>query len=502
MMHSRIRFRQTLFATIFLGLACLSTFSFAQTAAVPKKAGANSESTSANASSESKVRDIDGVAAVVNTGFITRKEIDDRIASLQKQGAKLPSEIATLRKAILDRLIIEKVQLQEAEQDGVTVSEKELNKIIDDIIARNKTTFADFKAKVVASGMSFDRYKEMLRNDIVMSRYREREVESKIKISDAEVDNFIAEQSIAKRGVTRPVSSLPNATGGLEEIDIAQIFVPVDPNAGAGAQAEGKKKAEMLLRDARGDVDFLQLGEMASKENPKIKFQELGYRTPDRLPQLFYEAVRNIGGGQLANSVVKSPAGYHVLKVLDRRSASGSQPQQAPSQPPEQEAVSSGAPQNIMITQTLSRHILLKNRAGLSDQDAERRLAGYRAQVVAKTADFGELAKKYSEDGSAANGGNLGWMGPGELVPEFEQAMNRLQIGEVSPPVKTEFGWHLIQVLERRQAELTTEKQREFAKAAIRQRKFEQAYQDWLRQLRDSATVKILNVEDAATGNR
>jgi len=502
MTHSRIRFRQTLLATIFSGLALLSTFSFSQTAAVPKKAGANSESVSVNASPPSKIRDIDGVAAVVNTGFITRKEIDDRILTLQKQGTKLPSDSIALRKSILERLIIEKVQLQEAQQNGFVVSDKELNKIIDDIVVRNKTTLSEFKAKVIASGMSFERYQQMLRDDIVMNRYRESEVGSKIKISEAEIDNFIAEQSMGKGAAARAASNSPVAANAIDEIDVAQIFVPVDSNAGAGAQAEGKKKAEMLLRDARGDVDFLQLGEMASKENPKIKFQELGYRTPDRLPQLFYEAVRNIGGGQLANNVVKSPAGYHVLKVLDRRSASGSQPQQAPPQPPEQEAVSSGAPQNIMITQTLSRHILLKNRAGLSDQDAERRLAGYRAQVVAKTADFGELAKKYSEDGSAANGGNLGWMGPGELVPEFEQAMNRLQIGEVSPPVKTEFGWHLIQVLERRQAELTTEKQREFAKAAIRQRKFEQAYQDWLRQLRDSATVKILNVEDAATGNR
>jgi peptidyl-prolyl cis-trans isomerase SurA len=135
----------------------------------------------------------------------------------------------------------------------------------------------------------------------------------------------------------------------------------------------------------------------------------------------------------------------------------------------------------------------------LTDQDAERRLQGYRDQVRAKTADFGELAKKYSEDGSAQNGGNLGWMGPGDLVPEFDQAMNRLQIGEVSNPVKSEFGWHLIQVLERREAQLTVEKQREFARAAIRERKFEQAYQDWLRQLRDTATVKILNVDDAAS---
>jgi peptidyl-prolyl cis-trans isomerase SurA len=238
---------------------------------------------------------------------------------------------------------------------------------------------------------------------------------------------------------------------------------------------------------------------MAAKDNSKIKFQELGYRTPDRLPQLFYEAVRNTGSGQVANAVVKSPAGYHVLKVLDRRALIASSPEV-------QQAVSTGdtpsTPQNIMVTQTLSRHILLRSRAGLTDQDAERRLAGYRDQIRVKTADFGELAKKYSEDGSASNGGNLGWMGPGDLVPEFDQAMNRLQIGEVSNPVKTEFGWHLIQVLERREAQLTVEKQRQFARAAIRERKFDQAYQDWLRELRDTATVKIINADDPAASPR
>jgi peptidyl-prolyl cis-trans isomerase SurA len=211
------------------------------------------------------------------------------------------------------------------------------------------------------------------------------------------------------------------------------------------------------------------------------------------LPQLFYEAIRNTGGGQVANAVVKSPAGYHVLKVLDRRAIAADSAQQATTQEPV-----SATPQNIPITQTMARHILLKNRPGLADQDAERRLQGYRDQVRAKTADFGELAKKHSEDGSAPNGGNLGWMSPGDLVPEFEQAMNRLQIGEVSNPVKSEFGWHLIQVLERREAQLTVERQREFARAAIREKKFAQAYEDWVRELRDTATVKILNVDDAA----
>jgi peptidyl-prolyl cis-trans isomerase SurA len=440
---------------------------------------------------DSKVRNIDGVAAVVNTGFVTRKEIDDRIASLQKQSTTLP-DASSLRKMVLERLIIEKIQLQNAELEGARVSNKELEKILTDIAAKNKVSYAEFKARVIASGTSFERYQALLRDDIIVSRYREREVDSKIKISDAEIDNFILERTRAMAGGGTPGSS-PAANSDAEEIDVAQIFIPTDATAGAAAQAEAKKKADTLLRDARGEVDFMQLGAMAAKENPKIKFQDLGYRTPDRLPQLFYEAIRNIGGGQVANAVVKSPAGYHVLKVLDRRAISAGAPAQAMAQ-----GVASSTPQNVSITQTNSRHILLKTRAGFGDQDAERRLQGYRDQVRAKTADFPDLAKKYSEDGSAANGGSLGWMSPGDLVPEFEQAMNRLQIGEVSNPVKTQFGWHLIQVMERRESQLTIEKQREFARAAIRERKFEQAYQDWLRELRDTATVKILNVDDEA----
>ena len=479
----RIRLKPFIYPVIFFGISLVGGIASAQ------------DASKANILADSKIRNIDGVAAVVNTGYVTRKEIDDRITALKKQGAKLPDD-GSIRKVILERLIIEKIQLQNAEQEGVVVTNKELDKIIGDIAAKNKLSYAEFKEKVVASGTSFEKYKQMLRDDIIVSRYREREVEGKIKISDAEIDNFIGERTRAVGGGAP--RSTPAAKGEPEEIDVAQIFIPVDASAGIGAQAEAKKKAEQLLRDAKGDMDFLQLGALAAKDNPKIKFQDLGYRTSDRLPQLFYEAIRNTGGGQVANAVVKSPAGYHVLKVLDRRAAVVSANPQQQAAPQE---ASTSSPQNIPITQTLSRHILLRNRAGLSDQDAERRLAGYRDQVRAKTADFGELAKKFSEDGSAPNGGDLGWMGPGDLVPEFEQAMNRLQIGEVSNPVKTEFGWHLIQVLERREAQLTVEKQRQFARAAIRERKFEQAYQDWLRELRDTATVKILNADDAASSD-
>jgi peptidyl-prolyl cis-trans isomerase SurA len=439
---------------------------------------------------DSKIRDIDGVVAVVNTGFISRKEIDDRVATIVKQSAansaSLPSK-DVLRKQVLEQLIVEKVQLQEAQQTGISVSDAELDKIIADIAARNKLSVAAFREAIIKSGSTFSSYRDLLRNDVIVTRFREREVDAQIKISEAEVDNYISERT---RAMSAPA---PNqaGSGGQEEIDVAQIFIPVDANAGPAAISEARKQADALLREARGDVDFLQLGAKAAKENPRIKFQSLGYRTPDRLPQIFLEAVRNLGSGQLAPSVVKSAAGFHVLKVLDRRVTAPT------SQPSAQEATGINTPKNITITETMARHILLRNRAGLTDADAERRLSGYRDQVRAKAADFGELAKKHSEDGSAPNGGVLGWMSPGQLVPEFEFAMNRLQVGEVSNPVKTEFGWHLIQVLERRDAQLTVEKQREFARAAIRERKFEQLYQDWLRQLRDTATVRILNVDNA-----
>jgi peptidyl-prolyl cis-trans isomerase SurA len=483
-MMLRNRFNQALAAMLLSGIALLPQFTFAQD--------------SSKTPVDNKIRNIDGVAAVVNTGYVTRKEIDDRITALQKQGAKLP-DAATLRNTVLERLILEKIQLQNAEQEGLAIGNKELDKIIGDIAAKNKLTIAELKVKIVASGSNYERYREMLRDDVTISRYREREVEGKVKISDSEIDNFIAERNREVASAEKVARSTPAARGELEEINVAQIFIPADASAGAGTQAEAKKKAESILREARGDADFLRLGAIASKDNPKIKFQELDYRTPDRMPQLFYEAIRNIGSGQVANAVVKSPAGFHVLKVLDRRSSVARAPE---SQPTAIQDGTPSTPQNIMVTQTMSRHILLRSRAGLSDQDAERRLMSYRDQVRAKTADFGELAKKFSEDGSAANGGNLGWMGPGDLVPEFDQAMNRLQIGEVSNPVKTEFGWHLIQVLERREEQLTIEKQRQFARAALRERKFEQAYQDWLRELRDTATVKIINADDPAASPR
>ncbi|MCE7504648.1 peptidylprolyl isomerase [Polynucleobacter sp. IMCC30063] len=454
----------------------------------------------------SKVRNLDGVAAIVNTGYITRKDIDDRVIEIEAQmikSGKKPPDPVTFRKEVLERLIVEKIMLQEAESTGIIISDKELDAIIGKIAAQNKLTVAEFREKVIQNGMSLKQYRDILRSDVVLARLRDREVEGQIKISDAEVDNYIIErmQVMAAAANSPPAQNQePIKPGsGPEEIDVAQIFIPVDPSAGLGAQTEARKKAETILKTARGDIDFMKLGAQAAKEDSKIKFQELGYRTPDRLPQIFYESVRNLGSGQVATAVLKSPAGFHILKVLDRRSLSERPPINTTAVTSSESAnAEPTAPQNIMVTQTLARHILARPRAGFSDADAERKLNGFREQIKAKTGDFGELAKKFSEDGSAANGGLLGWMGPGDLVPEFEQAMNRLQIGEVSSPVKSQFGWHLIQVVERREAQLTVDKQRQFAKAALRERKIEQAYQDWVRQLRDNATVKLINTDNVA----
>ena len=242
MMLCRNRLKQIVTATFLFGVISFVGIAYSQD--LPKAGNA----------ADSKIRNIDGVAAVVNTGYVTRKEIDDRITTLQKQGAKLP-DATSLRKLVLDRLIIEKIQLQNAEQEGIAVSNKELDKTIGDIAARNKLSYAEFKEKVIATGITFDRYKETLRDDIVVSRYRERSVEAKIKISDAEIDNFIADRMRAMAG-GGGLRSAPPDKGAPEEIDVAQIFIPVDAGAGAVAQADGKKQAEILLGNARGACRF------------------------------------------------------------------------------------------------------------------------------------------------------------------------------------------------------------------------------------------------------
>lgn len=414
---------------------------------------------------QNKNRSIDEVVAVVDTSLVTKLELENRIALIQKQfkaanRALPPAD--DLRSQVLERLISERIQQNLANQAGIKVSDKDLERILGNIAAQSKLSVPEFRAKIEKEGTNFNRYREEIRKEVQAARLREREVDARVQVSENEIDSYISEKN---RGKLLQV--------GNDEIYLAQLVIAVPPSASESDIAAAKAKAEDVLKQASIEKDFLAYGKKLALPGSGIRVEDLGYRTLDRLPQLFVDGAQGIGSNQMIPRVLQSGAGFHVIKVIDRK------------------GTLAASVQNIVVTQTQARHILLRHRPGVTDLEAQRRLNGFKDQIKVKPSDFAELAKKHSEDGSAPNGGNLGWMSPGELVPEFEQAMNQLNINEVSDPVRTEFGWHLIQVVERRQAQLSADKQRDFARASIREKKLDQAYQDWLRQIRDNATVEI-----------
>ena len=412
---------------------------------------------------------IDQVVAVVDTSLITKVELERRINVIERQfkatNRQLPPT-AELRKQVLERLVSEQIQQNLAREQGIRVLDPELDRILISVAGQNKLTVAEFKSKVEKEGTSFNRYKEDLRKEVIAARLREREVDARVRVSEAEIDNYIAEKNRGK-----------NTEAASGEVYLAQLVIGTASNASASDLASAREKAEAILKQALIEKDFLGFSKRIAITGSGIRSEDLGYRTLERLPQLLVDAVSGVPTNQVVSRLIQSGAGFHIIKVMDRKGS----------------PVSADA--EISVTQTQAKHILLKHRPSLTDQEAQRRLNGFKEQIKIKAADFSQLAKKYSEDGSAPNGGGLGWMSPGELVPEFEQAMNRLNINEVSEPVRTEFGWHLIQVVERREAKLSADKQRDYARAAIRDRKLDQAYEDWIRQIRDGATVEIRNLD-------
>lgn len=404
-------------------------------------------------------RVIDEVVAIVDTSLVTKKELQDRLNQVEKQlkASNRAIPVEELRKQVLERLIIERIQLNLAREQGLRVTDKDLDRIIGNIAAQNKLTVDAFKKKIESEGIRFSKYREDIRQEVTISRLREREVDARIQMTEAEIDSFLSERNRGRAAVP-------------EEIYLAQLLIPV-PNGSSDVEVEGiKTKVQELLQQASNEKDFVAFAKKVAQAGG-YRYEDLGYRSLDRLPQIFIDAVAGVPANKLVGQAVRSGAGFHILKVVDRKGGA--------------------AVENIVVNQTLARHILIKHKDNLTDLEAQRRLNGFKDQIRVKTADFAQIAQKYSEDGSAANGGNLGWMSPGELVPAFEQAMNQLAIGEVSEPVRSEFGWHLIQVIDRRQAQLSADRQRDFARAALRERKLDQAYEDWIRQIRDAATVDI-----------
>ncbi|CAJ0868818.1 Chaperone SurA [Ralstonia mannitolilytica] len=403
---------------------------------------------------------VDEVAAVVNTDVITRRELLNRADLVERtfraQNRPLPPR-ADLLGEVLEQLILERVQAQTAKESGIRVSDADVDRAVESVAQRNNLSVAQLKGKLAEAGMPYDKYRADLRQEILLARLREREVDSKVQVYDGEIDNYLAQQG----GGAAP--------GGEEQYNVAQILVPVPEDATDAQKAAARSKAESLLRQAQGGADFARLARDNSAAQDAAQGGELGLRPIGRLPAVFANAVVDMKAGQVASQVVESPAGFHVLKLLEKR-----------------------APTTAIaakVQQTQVRHILIKTGPTMSADDARRQLAGLRDRIV-HGYDFGDAARRYSQDGSASAGGELGWVSPGQLVPEFEHAMNELKPGDISQPVQSQFGVHLIQVEGRREAEVPVDRQRDYARSVIREQKIQAAYEDWLRELRDTAHVE------------
>lgn len=400
---------------------------------------------------------VDRIVAIVNKEVVTASELRERVAyaerELKRQGTPAP-EPALLERQVLERLILDKAQLQLATESGVRVDEVQLDRSIERIAENNNLTLAAFRKALEADGVQIDRFREEVRRQIIMQRLREREVDERIEVSESEIDLYLEEQK----------------TGGPERVEynVAHILVRLPEQASPERIAQARSRAEKARDEARTGADFGRLAASYSDAGDALQGGQMGWRAADRLPELFAVALQAMKPGEVSD-VLRSPGGFHVLRLLERR----------------------GAGEGRAVTQNHTRHILIRTNELVSETEARRRLTELRERIVAGGADFAQIARLNSADVSAAQGGDLGWIYPGDTVPEFERVMASLKPGEISQPVKTPFGWHLVQVVERRTGGLPPERQRLVARQALRERKSDEAYQEWLRQLRDRTYVEI-----------
>ena len=408
-----------------------------------------------------EVAKIDRIVAVVDQGVITENELQDRVRivsdQLAKQGTKLPPA-DVLKKQILERLIIDRLQLQFAAETGLRVDDTQLDKTIDRIAEQNKLDVPQFQEALRSQGISFSKFREDMRNEIILARLREREIDNRINVSEAEIDNYLLTQS-SRQDVQ-------------DEFELGHILVRAPEEGSPEELQKLKAKAEQALKELQGGADFAQVSAAYSDAPNALEGGDLGWKKTGQLPTLFVDALKPLQKGQLT-AILRSPNGFHILKLNDRR----------------------GASSPMVIEQTHVRHILVKTSEVVSEDEAKHKLETVKERL-ANGGDFAELARLYSEDASAAGGGDLGWVNPGDTVPQFEEAMNALQPGQVSGLVKTQFGWHLIQVLDRRKQDMTREAARFKARQEIRARKGDEAYQDWVQELRDRAYVDIRLEDD------
>ena len=400
---------------------------------------------------------LDGIAAVVEDDVILESELVREATiigeRLKSNNVQLPPD-NILYKQVLERLIIEKLQSQLAQKAGVKVSDDMVDSSTENIAQQNGMDMQTFKEEIINQGMDYDTFKENVRKEIVINQLRSHEIGGRIKVSEQEIDHYMeTEISVQDRNV---------------QYLLGHILISVSEGASADVIQAEDAEARSVTQQLREGADFKQMVVSVSDGTNALQGGELGWRTINQIPTLFVDVVKTMNKGDISDPI-RSPGGFHVLKLID----------------------STGIVESHTMTETKARHILIKTNALIDDDEAKMRLEVI-AGRIADGDDFATLAKANSDDtGSAINGGDLGWVAPGLLVPPFEKAMAELAINETSDPVQTQFGWHIIQVLDRRTKDNRAEQEKNEARDEIRKRKIEEETELWLRRLRDEAYVDI-----------
>ena len=401
------------------------------------------------------VQDLDRIVAVINDDVIMRTELAEKIrtvtSQMQEQKIPLPPQ-PILEKQVLDRLIMTKLQIQTAQNTGIRVDDETLNRTISNIAAENELNLNQFREILEGDGYGYETFRKDIRNEILISRLQQRQVDNRIIVTEREIENFLSNREF--QGETDI------------EFHIAHILIAINEGASTRQVTQTRETADKVLSELQGGADFSNMAATYSDGQQALDGGDLGWRKAGQVPTLFADFITNMEVGDLSD-IIKSPSGYHIIKLLDKRST-----------------------EQVVVTQTKARHILIQPDELTTPEDALRRLRQLRMRIEGGD-DFAELARAHSVDAmSAAQGGDLGWVNPGDLVPEFQRVMDSLEPGATSEPFRTQFGYHVVQVLDRREHDSTEDIKRARAREAIRRRKLDEARTDWLRQMRDEAYVE------------
>ncbi|WP_229217658.1 peptidylprolyl isomerase [Massilia forsythiae] len=413
------------------------------------------------ASSDAKV--IDSVYVIVNDEVITKREVDLRVAEITQQArasqAQLP-DADTLRRQVVESMITQRAQIQLAKEMGVRVDDTTLDRAIGRIAEGQKMSVQEMRNQIEKEGLTFAAFREQIRNEIMTQRLVEHEVDSKLQVSEAEIDTYLAAEKAA--------------AADRVEMDLAQILVRIPENASPEQIAARKARADEVARQLRTGADFGKMAATYSDAPDALKGGAIGWREPERLPTVFSTELRKLKAGQVT-PVVRTNVGFHILKLIDVR------PLKSAAQQAEQ----------AVVEQTHARHIMMKVTPAMNEDEVRKRLLDFKAKIEAKQANFEDIARQSSQDSYASKGGDMGWLFPGDTVPELEEAMKTLKPGEISGVVKSQFGFHIVQVIERKSEDVSKEKERSAARQVLTERKRGEALEDWSRQIRDRAYVEF-----------